>query len=48
MNGIDSQIIDWSEVIDKRACGIDDNYSGEIQEAQDNVLFDITILRVKS
>ena len=38
MNGIDSQEIDWSEVIDKKAYGIDDYDLGEVQEVQDNVI----------
>ena len=38
MNGIDSQDIDWSEVFDKKACGIYDHDLGEVQEVQDNVI----------
>ena len=38
MNGIDSQDIEWSEVFDKKTCGIYDYDLGEVQEVQDNVI----------
>ncbi len=30
--------INWDEVIDKKACGIDDYVLGEVQEVNDNVV----------
>ena len=41
MNGISSheiRIINWDEVIDKKARGIDDYDLGEVQEVNDNVV----------
>jgi len=36
MNGISSPNINWDEVIDKKARGIDDYDLGEVQEVNDN------------
>ena len=38
MNGISSPNINWAEVIDKKARGIDDYDLGEIQEVQEKVV----------
>ena len=38
MNGISSPNINWDEVIDKKACGINDFDLGEVQEIQDDVV----------
>jgi hypothetical protein len=38
MNGISSPNINWDEVIDKKARGVDDYDLGKVQEVQDNVV----------